>query len=472
MPLTTPDRVFRLPEHVKPRLDASGPIVFSDRVVSTDEIWRFLTEEAPLRFPYAFDLSGNNIARISEDVEFVSGLKAAYLTLSLYDRIEAARAAGRPIVMIQGGQHFEPYFAAGAVPLRPAYIYVWARNANEGLGLRGSDVIGNDHLEAGRRRISVDACHQVGAHGILHEGVLRVDFVAPNLALRCSDMAYLTESHRSGTHGAELLLVDYPIGDAVDKPWAYQYVADNLRRLVTTIDARTGRRTTDDDLRAEIARHNRLRRLAREFQDAWQAAPIPPTNSIDRQNISLLGNEPSLDPTAVISVLDSAITEVKARAASGVRGHGLAADPVRLFVCGSCVTADPNVVDGAGGVVVGKDDGWSETVTDAAEDGDPYLGLATQTLSWPYEQGSQARAVWTAEQTRRTRSDGLLFIYQWGCNFQSAVARLIADSVKAETGLPTAYLSSSELGKSESLEQHRTRVEAFVEMLRARKGVL
>lgn len=473
MSVATHDAVLTYPDYVKPLLDASGPILFENEVVTTDEIWRFMTEEAPRRFPYAFQLNGgNNIGRVSDDVTLVCGIKAAYLTLTLHDRIEAARVAGKPIVLIQGGQHFEPYFAAGAAPLRPAYIMLWARDKTDGLGVRGSDLVSNDLLEAGRRRISVDACHQVGAHGILHEGVVKVDLIAPNLALRCSDMAYLTESHRSGDHDTPLLLVDYPVGGSIDKPWAHEYVAENLRRLVRQIDQFTGHETTDKELRREISRHNRLRSLAREFDAVWQAAEIPPTNSFDRQNIAMIGNEPSLDPDAAISVLESAVAEVKQRVADGVKGHGLADDPVRVFVCGSCVTADPNVVDGSGGVVVGKDDGWSETQTDVSEEGDPYLALAAQTLEWPYEQRSEKRAQWTAGEVRRTRSDGLFFIYQWGCNFQSAVARLIADSVREQAKIPTVYLSSSELGKSESLEQHRTRVEAFVEMLRARKDIL
>jgi benzoyl-CoA reductase/2-hydroxyglutaryl-CoA dehydratase subunit BcrC/BadD/HgdB len=471
MSLRAAERSLVYPSHVKERLDASGPITFSDRVVSTDEIWDFMTVEAPARFPYAFDQNGNNIARISADVQLVSGIKASYLTLTLYDRIEAARAAGVPVVFIQGGQNYEPYYAAGAVPLRPAFIMQWGRNKTNGLGMRSSDIVSNDHIEAGRRRISVDACQQIGAHGILHEGIVRADFIAPNLALRCSDMAYLSESHRSADHGAKLLFVDYPMNDAAGKPWAAQYVADDIRKLVTAIDEFTGRTTTDADLRAEIVRENEMRRLAREFDAIWQDAPFPPTNSIDRQHIVGLGNEGYLDPTAAISVLTSAVEEVRERAEDGVVGYGVAPDAVRLFVCGSCVTADPNVVDGSGGVVVGRDDQWSQVVTHTADDGDPYLALAHQTLAWPYEQPSERRAEWTADEVGRTRSDGLLFVYQWGCNFQSAIARLVADEVKRLAKIPTAYLSSNELGKAESVEQARTRVEAFIEMLRARKGL-
>lgn len=463
--------LFTYPERIKERLEATGDIIFKDgRRVTPSEVWRFMTEEAPARFPRAFDVGVSNTERVSEDVDFISGIKHSYITLTLRDRLDKAKSDGTPLVMIQGGQSMEPYFAAGALALRPAFVNWWARDLVDGQDVRQADFRSNGHLEQGRRAVSVDACHLVCSHQILQEGIVDVDLVAPYLCLRCSDTAYLTESHRGRARDIPRLMIDHPINSNADKEWSVDYVAAALRRLTAEISAITGRRVADDDLREEIVRHNKLRRLAREIAELWWAADVPPLNSADLGNIVGFGNEPWLDATAAISILEEAVQEVKDRIAKGVKGVGVAHDPARVFVCGSCVTANPFLVDRAGGAVVSHDDQWSETLVDVQVEGDPYVNLAKGILSYPYEQPSVERAEWTAEQVRKSRAEGLIFIYNWGCNYQSAVARLVADMVKEETGLPTVHLGSSELGRSEAVEQFQNRVEAFIEMLRLRKG--
>ncbi|MNC59915.1 2-hydroxyglutaryl-CoA dehydratase, D-component [compost metagenome] len=85
-------------------------------------------------------------------------------------------------------------------------------------------------------------------------------------------------------------------------------------------------------------------------------------------------------------------------------------------------------------------------------------------LSYPYEQPLKERARWTVEQIRKSRADGVLFLYNWGCNTQSAIARALVDEIKKETGLPTLIIEH-EFGGSQS-EQLLNRINAFIEMIR------
>lgn len=457
---------FSYPEELKSEFIETDSINFKDGTsVSTSEIWKFMTDEGPRRFPFAFDSSANHIGRLSEDVEFFSGIKRGYLTLSLRDRLLKAHEKGVPIILIQGGQSMDPYYAAGGIPLRPGFVSMWARDMKEGLNLREADRRGVEILESGRKTISIEACNQVAAHAAIDDGIVPVDLIAPYLCLRCSDMAYLVESHRNKKGNVPRYLVDYPI-DQKNKEWAVDYVATMLRTLTKKISDISGKETTDKDIREEIKVENKGRQLARELTEIWWSAKLPPTNSTDFYGIPFLANDFVGDPVATVGVLEGTKKEVKERVKHSVKGTGVAEDPKRLYVCGSCVGPNPKHVEKAGAVLVGRDDNWSTVSTDVKVSGDPYENLAKAILSFPYEQPTEKRAEWTAEQVKKSRADGLIFMYQWGCNYQTSVGRMMADIIKEETGVPTTFIEVGELGRMEALEQSENRVESFIEMLR------
>jgi benzoyl-CoA reductase/2-hydroxyglutaryl-CoA dehydratase subunit BcrC/BadD/HgdB len=381
------------------------------------------------------------------------------------DRLLKAHDKGVPIVLIQGGQPMEPYFAAGGISLRPGFIMQWARDMQDGLSLRGADLRGIEILETGRKSISIESCNQIAAHAAIDNGIVPVDLIAPYLCLRCSDMAYLVESHRNKTGTPPSYLVDFPI-EQENKEWAVDYIAEMLRRLTEKVSSLSGKKVNDEKLSDEIRLHNRIRKQTREYLKLWWSADTPPTNSVDHGNIIQLGNEPRGEPTATGEVLKESYDEVKERIKHSVKGKGLVDDPKRVFVCGSCVGPNPYNVEKAGGVLVGRDDNWSVVCTDVKENGNPYENLARAMLSFPYEQPTEKRAEWTADQVKKSRADGLMFMFQWGCNYQTAVARMMADIIKERTGVPTTFIEIGELGRMEALAQSENRVEAFIEMLR------
>jgi benzoyl-CoA reductase/2-hydroxyglutaryl-CoA dehydratase subunit BcrC/BadD/HgdB len=461
------DEVLKNNGDIKERFLATPALGFRDgSKVSTDEIWDFLTVEGPRRYPNIFHQGERR--GISDDIGLISSIKRHYFQITLFDRLNKAVKKGVPVVLIQGGQTHEPYYAAGAIPLRPGSVNGWATNAKENMTYEEADLRRLQIREVGRQELSVDAC-QTGKYEIIQNGLVPITMVAPNLALRCSDISFGVEAHRHGPIPVDLAAVDFPVNGQHHKAWAKRYAAENIRRLVNRISEKSGVKVTDEVLWAEIKLHNEKRRLAREFQELWWSADVPPTNSQDR-GILGLGNESNGDPIAAKQILEESIAEVRERVTRGQRGLGLSENPVRLFVCGSCINPNVKLVDRDGGVVVGKDDGWSEVSVDVEESGDPYEELATAMLNWPYELPTQERAAWTVEQVRRSKSDGLLFMYQWGCNYQSGAARMVADIVKEKTGLPTMILERAMAERAEGHEQLHTRVEVFIEMLRSSKS--
>lgn len=463
------DEVYTYPEEIKEKLEAAGDLVYKDGThVTPEEIWKFMTVDGPKRYPHVFAKGKNH--GLSDDVELISGIKRSYFTTTIYDRLNKEVEKGTPVIFIQGGQSHEPYYAAGGVPIRPFIAGGWATNLKEKMNYNEADLRRLQIREIGRQQLTVDACQTAG-YEVIQSGLLPgITMVAPYLCNRCSDVGYGVEAHRHGDVDVELFNVDFPVNNQVNKAWAKEYVADNLRKLVKKISEQSKKEVTDEILWEVIKLHNEKRRLVREYVNLWWSAKTPPTNSQDFTAILSLGNESSIDPVASKQILEESLIEVKERVKNDVKGTGIADDPARIFICGSCVNPNTHVVDRAGGVIVGKDDGWSEVFYDVEETGDPYEQLAKTILSYPYELPTEERAHWVSEQVKKSRADGLIFLYRWGCNFQSGIARLVADIVKKETGIPTIIIEQSFAESSDGQEQLHNRVEVFIEMLRQEKN--
>ncbi|ACL16478.1 2-hydroxyacyl-CoA dehydratase family protein [Methanosphaerula palustris] len=486
-------KLFQYPESLKERFLQTSDIEFRySKTVTPEEIWHFMTVDAPRRYPYAYEVNPYFRDQISADIGFLTGIKSRYLRLSLKDRLLNAHENGVPIIFTQGGQTFEPYYTAGGIPLRPGLISRFANDLTEGQTVNELGNSRKEKLEFGNKLISTESCPIVGAHVTAQRGIVPVDLVAPYLCLRCSDKQYLVESYRNrknveaylnpasrGPYFKEnipLMLIDYPIDQQNEKDWAIDYLETMLRNLTAKVSELSGKEVNDQVLAEEIRYENKVRKLTQNIVHLWWNAPVPPTNSSDfvgTSNTSAglfrIGNEFSGDPNGAYSVLKDACAELQERVRNGVKGVGVADDPVRIYICGPAATesADPGHIDRVDGVVVGKDDQWSEISTLVDEGGNnPYRNLARAILSFPMELPTEERAAWTIEQVKKSRADGLIFTHTWGCNFQSSVARMICDIVRDEAGIPV--MDTGTAGGGPSLlgeEQSKTRLGAFIEMI-------
>lgn len=459
-------KLFKYPEELRADFIKTPGLNFRDGTyVSSEEIWAFLTEESPRRWPYKFSLDRNYAGRISRDVGFFSGVKLEYLSLSFRDRLIKAHQNGTPIIHVQGGQTVDPYFAAGAIPIVPGPLRGWARDMQEGLSVRDAGRVANRILESGRQAISVDCCNNpVGSIDAIRQGLVPVDMIAPYLALRCTDIGYILESYRTIIKDIPLHIIDYPITQ--DKEWTVQYVAELIRGLVRKIGDLRGVEVTHDDLWKEIKLENRGRKFSRDtIESAW-AAEQPPLTSSDNSSLITAGRFDRGDSLAATELLEQAFHEVQARIKNKVRAPGIADEPARILSVGSCFGLRADFVEDKGGIVVGTDDHLSKIYADVGEYGDPYERIAESILSYRYEQPTEVRAQYIIDLVRKSKADGVVCGYNWGCNYQSAVSRMIADIVKEETGVPTINISVAELGALEGVEQTQNRIESFIEMIR------
>ena len=461
---------FTYPDEVRPLLLETDDLVFGDgRRVTPAEIWDYMTRVAPARYPYAFNNSISFGHRLSSDVYLISGIKRAYMEMTGTERVEDAQGKGTPLVIIQGGYTFEPYYAAGCMPVGPIFPKNWPMYLAKGDSYRERNSRSMRLLDESRTHMDVESCNLIASLVLLKAHDVPVDMIAPCVCTRCSDMAYVMEAYemgagRQGGKRVPSFMMDYPVNNNGGE-WRVDYLEQELKCLIEKLGKLSGKEVTDEDLRAEIHRENRARQLIRETQKIWWDAKVPPTNSKDN-SLPHFGVGGSFDFTATIQVLEESHKEIAERVRNGVKGHGLADDPARLFVCGSCVNPNAAFVDAHGGVVVGKDDIWSTATTSVNETGDPYRNLAEAMASLPYELPTEERAEWTVKQVQESRADGVVFLYNWGCNYQSAIAAMVTDVIRERTGLPTACIGMGELTRLETLEQSQNRIDAFLEMLR------
>lgn len=485
-------KLFRYPESLKEKFLKTSDIKFRySKAVTPEEIWHFMTVDAPRRYPYAYEINPWFRDQISADIGFLTGIKCRYLRLSLKDRLLEAHNNSVPIIFTQGGQTFEPYYAAGGIPLRPGLISRFSDDMTEGQTLNQTSRDHKEKLEFGNKLLTTESCPIVGPHISAQRGLIPVDLVAPYLCLRCSDKQYLVESYRNTQNVASyqdpasrgpyykekipLMLIDYPIDNQNEKEWATDYLETMLRNLTAKVSELSGKEVDDRALAEEIRYENKIRKLTQDIVHLWWKAPVPPTNSSDFAGTSntsagvfRIGNEFSGDPNGAYSVLKDAYAEIQERVRTGVKGVGISDDPVRLYICGPAATetTDPGFIDSIGGVVVGKDDQWSEICTLVDEGGNnPYRNLAEAILSFPMELPTEERAQWTIDQIKQSRADGMIFTHTWGCNFQSSVARMICDIVRDEAGIPVMDMGTASGFNAQGEEQSKTRLGAFIEMI-------
>jgi len=462
---TSQDDLVRYPEEVRSAFLKTGGLTFRDGTHHTaEQIWDWVNFEGPRRYPNLF--AEGRLFGPSRDLALLSGIKRQFLTSTLYVRMEKATREGIPTVFVQGGQDHDPYYAAGGIPLRPAHVSAWALNRKEGQSFGQADLQRQQHRQKSMQQLTEDACQTAG-YGIIQSGDVPITLISPYLANRCSDIAYGVEAHRHGPVKLDLGLVDIPVNDQKDKEWAVEYTAKSLRRLVELVARHSGRKVTDEHLWEEFKLHNKKRRLAREYLHLWWNARVPPTNSQDHGGIWGLGNESHGDPVASLQILEESVAEVKQRIQDGVKGAGLQDDPIRLLILGSCVNTNLKHTDDVGGVIAAKDDGYSEIFHDVAEDGnDPYRALAETVLAYPYEQPTEKRGEWTAQLAKDSKAAGAIFMHQWGCNYQSGIARLLVDAVQDKADIPAIVIERTFAESSTGHEQVNGRVETFLEILR------
>jgi benzoyl-CoA reductase/2-hydroxyglutaryl-CoA dehydratase subunit BcrC/BadD/HgdB len=440
---------------------AMEPLSFADGTTlsSAEVLQQLIACAGP--YPHAF-------TDYRHDFGLVEGLKSKYFLLSLRDRLFAASARGVPIVSLRGLPG-ELVHAGGGMPVD---IAIWFTE---------SWLSGDYHfVEKGRQITSFESCPgECAVAAILEARNIPADLVIAASGTVMSDAPCAHTIHRGG-RGVRSMFVDIPHGLEA-KPWAVQYVAGQFRRATAAVGQLSGKTVRDEDLSQAIQHANEVRRAYREFTDlvlSPAALRNPPVASFEQICAVAPTFEWLGDPVANASLIKALNNEVRRRLANGVRAAGVSEDPVRLFVPGRASFAPIySLIDDIGAVALGFELFWSFFAEDVDETGDPCQALAEWYLrKWPYSIAApfEKRIDWLASICEKGQIEGLLFLNFFGCNWDPPVTLSVADAIKRRLGIPSIFLTSDmpekdAEGRFKIPGQHRTQIEAFIEMLKTQR---
>lgn len=254
-----------------------------------------------------------------------------------------------------------------------------------------------------------------------------------------------------------------PEGEAQDEYWYSE-----VQRCKTEIERRLGVSITNESLRAAIDRMNKQRRLIREVAALNKADP-PVISGQDMLKVTWARNF-TYDPEEFNSHLESVIGEGKKMAAAG-EGAFPKGTP-RIIVTGvpTGLGAEKviRIIEESGAAVVYIENcaGMKQYLYDV-DSGEPDLvrAVARKYLKTPCScmSPNKDRMRVLAEAANEYRADGIVDITWIGCHTYNVESRILAKTMK-EKDLPVLQVETDY--SPADTEQIRTRVEAFIDMVR------
>jgi benzoyl-CoA reductase/2-hydroxyglutaryl-CoA dehydratase subunit BcrC/BadD/HgdB len=381
--------------------------------------------------------------------------KALWLELTA-GQLAAARHGRGPVVWGNAFFPFELLYGLGVTPCRPETVAALAANIGLGQGAIG-------RAESGS--YSPDTCSFYRcALGLDIAGLLPPpDFAVASTHL--CDGATKAFYNFSRKHGCEYFLIDVPYHET---PGAVAYLAGQLEELAGRIAAKQGKPLDKNKLAGAIRLSNEAREYMVKVNELREISPCPLAGSdaisyiLDMQFFG-----PGSRPGArFFKVLYEELKEKVARGEGAVRE-----EKHRLLWLHYIKPYYPNDIfsflgERGASIVFGEANQVYWPPLDPAR---PFESLAAKMLANPSGGPLERRAGQALELVDRYHIDGVIHFSHWGCR-QSCGGELVIRDMMRKKGVPLLVLDGDGAdSRNYSKEQTRLRLEAFLEMLEARR---
>lgn len=315
--------------------------------------------------------------------------------------------------------------------------------------------------EAEEAGFAPDSCsyHRAVTGATLQGLMPEPDFLIATSAPCSGGLAVLENVARH--FGKDMFIIQVPPFESEE---AVRYLAGQLREMTRFVSDHTGVPLDQDRLRQSIDATNRARELVVELYEIAQAVPSP-ARPRDLVNFGivfslLLGTEDGVEVARIFR------DELKARADAGIAGTP--GEAVRLLWLQNRIQfkqpLERMLSEQLGAAVVVdelNDIRWGPIDPDR-----PFEGLARRMMSIPLVSAAGDRIRVMKRLARDYKVDGVLNPCHWGCR-QGAGIRGLVETGLGEIGVPVLNLEVDCVDPRSFAEgQLRTRLEAFVEMLR------
>lgn len=245
------------------------------------------------------------------------------------------------------------------------------------------------------------------------------------------------------------------------------FFRDEIIELKRDLSELIGREITEHDIREQIVCYNIIRKLIKNISEL-RKHDNPPISGKDF--IELVKAFYYVPPEKLIDAYDKIYREMSAVSDNGSR-------PLRLMICGS-IAADGDrrlldILEGEIGARVVVEDhctGLKPFYNTVKETGDPYLALADGYLDQApcfRMKTLEDNVTFAGQLAQEYRVDGVLYVYLKFCSCYGVPKKPFLDHFQS-IGIPVLDLSSDYSGSDYG--QIKTRIEAFVEVINARRS--
>ncbi|MHC1725122.1 MAG: double-cubane-cluster-containing anaerobic reductase [Syntrophobacteraceae bacterium] len=250
---------------------------------------------------------------------------------------------------------------------------------------------------------------------------------------------------------------------------ALRFWYSELSRLQSFLEEQTGRKSKEEDLRRQIKLHNKMRTLLSRIS-RFEASECIPMTGIDMMTV-MEAKSFFVYPEPYIDLLEEFIAEMEEIAAGGV--SPFAPDTPRILLTG-CPAGKGSekvlfLIEECGGAVVCQENCTGVKGLDLMvdeEEKDPLLALARRYLQIPCSciTPNAGRLEFLDRLISEYKIDGVVDLTWQCCHTYNIESRVVGESVENVHGLPFLHVETDY--SSADIEQLRTRIEAFLEMVR------
>ncbi|MGO9413571.1 MAG: double-cubane-cluster-containing anaerobic reductase [Syntrophobacteraceae bacterium] len=253
------------------------------------------------------------------------------------------------------------------------------------------------------------------------------------------------------------------------EPHALRFWYEEILRLASFLEQSTGQRIDRDHLRFQIRIHNKIRKLIRKIS-RFQAAERVSLSGLDILTV-METKSFFVYPEKYLDLLQVLIAEMEAIEADGCSAFEPDAPRVLLTGCpiGKGSEKVLGIIEECGGAVVCIENCTGVKGLDLLvdeEEKDPFLALARRYLQIPCSciTPNTGRLALLDRLISEYAIDGVVDLTWHCCHTYNIESRIIGDSVEKNHGLPFLHVETDY--SNSDVEQLRTRIEAFLEMVR------
>jgi len=264
--------------------------------------------------------------------------------------------------------------------------------------------------------------------------------------------------------GKPLYSMEIPMFDSRSEKRAISFIQEELTSLFTRLGRRLGHQYSENRLRNEVKKGNRVRKLLLDITTLL-SHKSPPLNALEYFLAHATAGDYLQDPDSLVTTLNEVKEEAEARASEGKRPPGLVDDPVRVYYIGMAPQDLRfwNMIEDSGGMLVGCD-----TYLPLFHDLIPENGSIRGNFArWIWMMSHHMRGVDRAKTlTRYIKSqepDAIIIGNVIGCRNLSPSDRIMKETFREELGIP---ITSVEFGSIEDVALLEPHIKAFIEMCR------